>query len=114
MTKPMPTGCIKKDPDPTWRTFNLLMERVDLDDLIGHLFIADIEFDYEQATPRQQVFNEIFPPLIKKQKINDVCERLVYQLLEQYTENNSGQPKSYRAKKKHTQQFSNRDFNQCM
>ena len=110
----MPTGCIKKDPDPTWRTFNLLMERVDLDDLIGHLFIADIEFDYEQATPRQRVFNEIFPPLIKKQKINDVCERLVYQLLEQYTENNSGQTKSYRAKKKHTQQFSNRDFNQCM
>ena len=38
MTKPMPTGCIKKEPQPTWRTFNILLERVDLNDPIGHLF----------------------------------------------------------------------------
>ena len=100
MTKPMATGCIKREPDPTWRTFNLLMESVDLEDPIDHLFIVDIEFDYEQATSRQRVYNEIFPPIIEKQKIIAVCERSVYQLLEQYTENNSGQPKSYRPTKK--------------
>ena len=78
MTEPMSTGCMKKEPDPTWKTFNLLMERVDLDDPIGHLFIVDVEFDYEQATPRQRVYNEIFSPIIEKQKIIDVCERSVY------------------------------------
>ena len=26
MTKPLPTGCIKQDPDITWITFNLLLE----------------------------------------------------------------------------------------
>ena len=26
MTKPLPTGCIKQDPDITWITFNLLFE----------------------------------------------------------------------------------------
>ena len=54
------------------------MERVDLDDPIDHLFIVDIEFDYEQATSRQRVYNEIFPPIIEEQKIIAVCERSVY------------------------------------
>ena len=49
MTKPMPTGCVKNDPDLSWRTSNILLERVDLDDHIGHLFIVDIKFDYEKA-----------------------------------------------------------------
>ena len=26
MTKPMPTGCIKNNPDVSWRTFNHLLE----------------------------------------------------------------------------------------
>ena len=42
MTKPMPMGCIKKEPQPTWRTFNTLLVRVGLDDPVGHLFIVDI------------------------------------------------------------------------
>ena len=32
MAKPLPTGCIKKEPQPTWRTFDILLEKVDLDD----------------------------------------------------------------------------------
>ena len=51
ITKPMSTGCIKKEPQPTWRTFNLLLERVSLDDPVGNLFVVDISFDYEKATP---------------------------------------------------------------
>ena len=37
----MPTGSIKKKV-PTWPEFNLLLETVDLDDSIGHLFVGDI------------------------------------------------------------------------
>ena len=50
MAKPMPTGCIKENPSPSWLEFNLLVETVDLDDEIGHLFVADIKFDKTRAT----------------------------------------------------------------
>ena len=72
MTKSLPTGCIKKEPQPTWKIFNILLERVDLDDPIGHLLVVDISFSYEKATPRQRVYNEIYPSIIEKQKIIDV------------------------------------------
>ena len=100
MTKPMPTGRIKKESQPTWRTFNILLERIDLNDPVGHLFVVDISFDYEKATPRQHIYNEIYPSIIEKQKIIDVAERSVYQLMEQYTESRDGKPKSYCATKK--------------
>ena len=41
MTKPMPTDSIKKKV-LSRREFNLLLETVDLDDSIGHLFVVDI------------------------------------------------------------------------
>ena len=100
MTKPMPTGCIKKEPQPTWRTFNILLERVDLNDPVGHIFVVDISFDYEKAIARQCIYNEIYPSIIEKQKIIDVGERSVYQLMEQYIESGEGKPKSYCATKK--------------
>ena len=53
MTKPMPTDCIKKEPQPMWRNFNIMLEGVGLDDHVGHLFVVDISFDFEKATPRQ-------------------------------------------------------------
>ena len=68
MTKPLPTGCIKNDSDLSWKTFNLLLESVSLEDKIGHLYIVDIKFDYENATEKQIVYNEIYPPIIEKQK----------------------------------------------
>ena len=46
MTKPMAVGSIK-EKTPSWTTFNLLMEKVSLDDPIGHLFIVDVIFDHE-------------------------------------------------------------------
>ena len=54
MTKPMPTGSIKKKV-PSWREFNLLLETADLDDSIGHLFLVDIFFDYKKATQEQDI-----------------------------------------------------------
>ena len=67
MTEPMPTGGIKEHPSPSWLQFNLLLKAVDLDDKIGHLFFVDTEFD-EKRTTELYMYNEIFPPFIKKQK----------------------------------------------
>ena len=90
MTKPLPTGCIKDDSDISWATFNFSMETVDFKDTIGHLYIVDIEFDYENATEKMMAYNEIYPPIIEKHKIIDPCERSVFQLLEQYKEGERG------------------------
>ena len=79
MTRPLHTGCIKKEPQPTWRTFNILLQRVDLNDPIGDLFVVDITFDCEKATPQQCIYNNIYPSIIEKQKIIDVAERSVFQ-----------------------------------
>ena len=95
MTKPLPTGCIKNDPDLSWRTFNLLLESVSLEDKIGHLYIVDIKFDYKNAIKEQIVYNEIYPPIVEKQKTIDPYEKSVYQLLDNYREGEKG-PLSYK------------------
>ena len=95
MAKPLPIGCIKNDPDLNWKTFNLLLESVSLEDKIGHLYIVDIKFDYENATKKQIVYNEIYPPIVEKQKTIDPCEKSVYQLLDNYREGKKG-PLSYK------------------
>ena len=96
MTKPMPVGGIK-DNEATWKEFNLLMDKVTLDDSTGHLFMVDIEFDDENATPRQIMYNEIFPPAVEKAKVLEPNERSIFQLLELYLENDKGIPKSYKS-----------------
>ena len=66
MTRPLSTVCVKKEPEPTWRTFNILLEKVDLDNPVGHLLVADKSFDYEKTMPRQRIYNEIYPSIIEK------------------------------------------------
>ena len=95
MTRPMPTGCIKQNASPSWVTFNLLMEKVSFEDEIGHLFVVDIEFDFENASPRQLTYNEIFPPIIEKKKIMEANERSLFQLLELFSKNEQEKPRSY-------------------
>ena len=93
MTKPMPTGCIKQqNSPPSWLEFNLLIETFSLDDKIGHLFLVDIEFDEKNATEKQFLYNEIFPPVIEKDKTIEANERSIYQLLELYSETFDGKP----------------------
>ena len=75
MTKPLPTGYIKDDSDTSWETFNFLLESVSFEDNIGHLYIADIEFGYKNASEREFVYKEIYPPIIEKQKTIDPCKR---------------------------------------
>ena len=51
--------------------------------------------------------NEIYPPIIEKQKILDANERSVYQLIELYSETDKGVPRSYRpTPKAHAKSFS--------
>ena len=97
VTKPMPTGCIKEHPSPSWLKFNMLLESVSLDDPKGHLFVVDIEFNEKNATEREFLSNEIFPPIIEKQKTLDADERLAYQLLEMFDTTKEGKPKTYRS-----------------
>ena len=97
MTKPLPTGCIKDSNDISWETFKTLLEKVSLEDEIGHLYIVDIMFDVDKATKKQLVYNEIYSQIIERQKIIDHCERSVFQLLEQYVEGSNSNPLAYRA-----------------
>ena len=101
MTKRLPTGCIKIDSD--------IMQKLDIDSSIGHLYVVDIEFDHKNATQNQIVPNEIYPPIIDKQKMIDPCERSSYQLLEQYSTTEKGKARSYGATKKaHATMFKKR------
>ena len=96
MTKPLLIGCIKDDNDISWKTFNFLLETISFKNNIGHLYIVDIEFHYKNATEKQFAYNEIYPPIIEKQKIIDPCERSVFRLLEQFAKGEHG-PRAYRA-----------------
>ena len=96
MTRPMPTGCIKQNNSPSWLQFNLLLEKVSFEDPIRHLFIVDIEFDEKNASEKQYMYNEIFPPIIEKEKILDANERSLFQLLELFDTTDNGKQKSYR------------------
>ena len=100
MTKPLPTGCIKQNSDISWRTFNLLMQNLSLDNNIGHLYVVDIEFDHTKATENQIVNNKIYPPMIEKQQIIDSCERQCINYLNNIQQLKKGNPRTYRATKK--------------
>ena len=98
MTKPMPVGAIK-EKDPSWTEYNILFEKVSLNDKKGHIFIVDIEFDYEHATDRQ-MYNEILPPFIEKDTKIKANKKSVYQLLELYSEDKNGNPNKYKVSAK--------------
>ena len=66
MIKPMSTGCIKEKDLLCWLDFHILLETVDSNVSIGHLFIVDIIFDRKNATGKQLLYNEIIPLIIEK------------------------------------------------
>lgn len=51
MTKPPHTSCMKEQKILIWNNF--LLEKVEHDGKIGHLFVADISFTEKQATAKQ-------------------------------------------------------------
>ena len=103
MTKPLPPGCIKDSDIICWKTFNFLLESVSFEDTIGHLFIVYVEFDFKNATEREFAYNEIYPPIIEKQRIIDPCERSAFQLLQQFVRGEKKCTKSLQLR--HTQIF---------
>ena len=66
LAKPMPVGCIKEHPPPSWVKFNIFLENVDLEDKIGHVFVVDTEFDGKRATEREYMYNEILLSMTEK------------------------------------------------
>ena len=106
MTKPMPVGAIK-EKEASWTEYDILFEKVSLDDKKGHIFIVDIEFDYLHATDRQIIYNEIILPFIEKDTKIEANKRSVYQLLELYSEDKRGNPNKYKiSSKAHSNLFS--------
>ena len=54
MTKPLPVGCIKKNPStPSIHELCFLLSSLSHLDPIGHLFVLDIEFDFERAIEKE-------------------------------------------------------------
>ena len=109
MTKPLPTGCVKDNVDISRETFNISLEGVNFDDKIGHLYIVDIEFDFKNVTEREYAYNEIYPPIIKKQNIIDPCERPIFQLPEQFVRGENAL-KSYRTSAKAHENLFKKNF----
>ena len=69
MTEPMPTSDIKRK-FPGWWELNLLLQTVDLDDSIEHLFVVAF-FYYKNVNQKRNIYNEVYPPITEKQKILD-------------------------------------------
>ena len=81
MTKPLPTSCNKQQKKvPTWKEFNLMLQPLDLDYKIRHLFVVDIRFNKEETTPKKYMHNEIYGPIFEKKTILDTKEKSVFQL----------------------------------
>ena len=78
------------------------------------MFVVDIVFDSENATEKELAYNEIYPPIIEKQKIIDPCEHSVYQLLEEYVEGTNDNPLAYRATKEAHTTVLKKNFSRCI
>ena len=87
------TSCINDSGNISWTTFNNLLESVSFDDTIDHLY----EFDFKNVTEREFAYNEIYLPIIEKQRIIDPCERSVFQLIEQFVMGENNVLKAYRS-----------------
>ena len=82
-----------------------MLESVSLEDKIGHLYIVDIEFDIKKRYQKTFAYNEIYPPIIEKQKVIDPCERSIYQLLEQFAMGEKGSSSYKKSAKAHANLF---------
>ena len=81
--------------------FNLLLETVDLDDSVGHLFVVDIFFDYKKHNAKTMKYLHNIQRNISTLNWNiyiyilDANEFSVSQLIKLYSETNKGLPNSY-------------------
>ena len=67
MTRPLPYSCIKREKSiSSFEELEHLLKSVTLEDKMGHIFTADIEFS--DINPKKLLFNEIYPPILEKHK----------------------------------------------
>ena len=80
MTKPLPSGSLKKQKTiPDLRQFNFILQDLSIDDKIGHLLVVDIKLNEKAANEKTLLFNEIYTPLFEKKKFVKPYERSVIQ-----------------------------------
>ena len=72
MTKPLPTGSIKKPRKKitSMREFDLIVQGMSDKDKIGHLFVVDIEFDHENANKKQLFLMKYTLQFLKKRRFS--------------------------------------------
>ena len=58
MTKPIPAGCIKGYPSPSWKKFNLLIKSVSQDDKIDIFLWLILSLIEKNATEGEILYNE--------------------------------------------------------
>ena len=98
MTKPLPYRCIKrKEKIRSFEELDQLLKSVTLEDKIGHIFTADIEFS--DINPKTLLFNEIYPPIFEKNKKIPPHLRSCFQII------------SRAQKKKNKEEISSLQFN---
>ena len=80
MTKPLPYGCIKKkDKFSSLTEFSKILDSISHEDNIGHLFTVDIKF--HKINEKTLLFNELYPPILEKNKNTDPFERSTLQIM---------------------------------
>ena len=60
MTKPLPTGSIKRKKIRTKKEFDLIVQGILDENKIGSLFVVNIHFEQKNASEKQLFFNEIY------------------------------------------------------
>ena len=65
----------KRPKIPTWKELIIFLEKLYLDDAIGHLFVVDISFNVKEPHAKHiyiyiYIYNEIYYPMSEKQKNN--------------------------------------------
>ena len=70
MTKRLPTSCIKRQKTiSNCYEFHLLIEKVSVEDKIGHLFVVDIKFDKNEARKRECLLTKSIHKFSKKKSV---------------------------------------------
>ena len=80
MTQPLPYACIKKqDKVLSLTEFSKILDSISHEDNIGHLFTVDIKF--HKINEKTLLFNELYPPILEKNKNTDPFERSTLQIM---------------------------------
>ena len=75
MTKPLPTGSIKRKKISTMREFKHDNSGNSGEDKIGDLFVVNIYLDHKIASQKQLFFIKIYWPIFEKKKVLSASER---------------------------------------